>query len=38
MNNLLEDIELEVRKTPTVGDNSFKEMSDLCAEQAAIED
>ena len=24
--------------TPTIGDNSLKEMSDLCAEQAAIEE
>ena len=37
MSNLLADMEADV-KTPTIGDNSLKEMSDLCAEQAAIED
>ena len=38
MNSLLEDMESDVMRTPSVGDNSLKEMSDLCAEQAAIED
>ncbi len=37
MNNLLDEMESDV-KTPTIGDNSLKEMSDLCAEQAAIEE
>ena len=37
MNSLLEDMEADVT-TPTIGDNSLKEMSDLCAEQAAIEE
>ena len=37
MNSLLEDMEADV-KTPTMGDNSLKEMSDLCAEQVAMED
>ena len=37
MSNLLADMEADV-KTPTIGDNSLKEMSDLCAEQAAIEE
>ena len=37
MNSLLEEMESDVR-TPTMGDNSLKEMSDLCAEQVAMED
>ena len=37
MNSLLEEMESDV-KTPTMGDNSLKEMSDLCAEQVAMED
>jgi len=37
MNDLLESMEADV-KTPSIGDNSLKEMSDLCAEQAAIEE
>ena len=37
MNSLLEDMEADVT-TPSIGDDSLKEMSDLCAEQAAIED
>ena len=38
MNSLLEEMESDTRATPSIGDNSLKEMSDLCAEQAAIED
>ena len=34
MNNLLDEMESDV-KTPNIGDNSLKEMADLCAEQAA---
>ena len=37
MNSLLDEMEADV-KTPTMGDNSLKEMSDLCAEQVAMED
>jgi len=37
MNNLLEEMEMDV-SLPTIGDNSLKEMSDLCAEQAALEE
>ena len=35
MNNLLDKMESDVRK-PTIGDNSLKEMADLCAEQVAL--
>ena len=38
MNSLLEEMESDITRTPSIGDNSLKEMSDLCAEQAAIED
>ena len=38
MNSLLEEMESDTTKTPSIGDNSLKEMSDLCAEQAAIEE
>ena len=37
MSNLLEEMESDV-KTPTIGDNSLKEMADLCAEQASLEE
>jgi len=37
MNNLLDKMESDVRK-PTLGDNSLKEMADLCAEQVALEE
>ena len=37
MNNLLAEMESDV-KTPTIGDNSLKEMSSLCAEQVALEE
>ena len=37
MNTLLDEMESDV-KTPNIGDNSLKEMADLCAEQAALED
>ena len=37
MNNLLDEMESDV-KTPNIGDNSLKEMANLCAEQAALED
>ncbi len=37
MSSLLDEMESDV-KTPTIGDNSLKEMADLCAEQAALED
>ena len=37
MNNLLDKMESDVRK-PTIGDNSLKEMADLCAEQVAFEE
>ena len=37
MSNLLDEMESDV-KTPTIGDNSLKEMSDLCAEQASLEE
>ena len=37
MSNLLAEMESDV-KTPTIGDNSLKEMSDLCAEQVALEE
>ena len=37
MNNLLDVMESDV-KTPNIGDNSLKEMANLCAEQAALED
>ena len=38
MNSLLEEMEADTTKTPSIGDNSLKEMSDLCAEQVAIEE
>ena len=38
MNSLLEEMESDTTRTPNIGDNSLKEMSDLCAEQAAIEE
>ena len=38
MNSLLEEMESDTTRTPSIGDNSLKEMSDLCAEQAAIEE
>jgi len=37
MNNLLDKMESDV-KTPTIGDNSLKEMSDLCLEQVTLEE
>ena len=37
MSNLLAEMESDV-KTPTIGDNSLKEMSTLCEEQVALED
>ncbi len=37
MSNLLEEMESDVT-TPTIGDNSLKEMADLCAEQASLEE
>jgi hypothetical protein len=37
MNNLLDKMESDV-KTPTIGDNSLKEMADLCAEQVVLEE
>ena len=37
MSSLLAEMESDV-KTPTIGDNSLKEMSDLCAEQVALEE
>ena len=37
MSNLLEEMESDV-KTPTIGDNSLKEMADLCAEQASLQE
>ena len=37
MNNLLDKMESDVKK-PTIGDNSLKEMADLCAEQVALEE
>ena len=37
MNKLLEEMESDVT-LPTVGDNSLKEMADLCAEQASLEE
>ena len=37
MSNLLAEMESDV-KTPTIGDNSLKEMADLCAEQVALEE
>ena len=37
MSNLIAEMESDV-KTPTVGDNSLKEMADLCAEQVALEE
>ena len=37
MSNLMNEMESDV-KTPTIGDNSLKEMSDLCAEQVALEE
>ena len=36
MNNLINKMESDVKK-PTIGDNSLKEMADLCAEQVALE-
>jgi len=38
MNSLLEEMESDITRTPSIGDNSLKEMSDLCAEQVAMED
>ena len=37
MNNLLDEMESDVT-TPTIGDNSLKEMAELCAEQASLEE
>ena len=37
MSNLLDEMESDV-KTPTIGDNSLKEMSDLCLEQVTLEE
>jgi len=37
MSNLIAEMESDVR-TPTIGDNSLKEMADLCAEQVALEE
>ena len=37
MSNLLEEMESDVTM-PTIGDNSLKEMADLCAEQALLEE
>tara|TARA_R100001594_G_scaffold7561_2_gene20351 strand:+ start:2271 stop:2828 length:558 start_codon:yes stop_codon:yes gene_type:complete len=37
MSNLINEMESDVKK-PMVGDNSLKEMSDLCAEQVALEE
>jgi len=37
MSNLLDEMESDVI-TPTIGDNSLKEMADLCAEQASLEE
>ena len=37
MSNLLDEMESDVT-TPTIGDNSLKEMADLCAEQASLEE
>ena len=37
MSNLLEEMESDVTM-PTIGDNSLKEMADLCAEQASLEE
>ena len=37
MSNLLAEMESDV-KTPTIGDNSLKEMADLCAEQVVLEE
>ena len=37
MNSLLDKMESDVR-TPSIGDNSLKEMADLCAEQVALEE
>ena len=37
MNNLLDEMESDVT-TPTIGDNSLKEMVDLCAEQASLQE
>ena len=37
MSNLLDEMESDV-KTPTIGDNSLKEMADLCAEQASLQE
>ena len=37
MNSLLDKMESDVRK-PTIGDNSLKEMADLCAEQVTLEE
>ena len=37
MNSLLEDMEADIT-TPSIGDNSLKEMSDLCAEQDGNEE
>ena len=37
MSNLLDEMESDVTM-PTIGDNSLKEMADLCAEQASLEE
>ena len=37
MSNLIAEMESDVT-TPTIGDNSLKEMADLCAEQVALEE
>ena len=37
MSNLLDEMESDVTM-PTIGDNSLKEMADLCAEQASLQE
>ena len=37
MSNLLDEMESDI-KTPTIGDNSLKEMAELCAEQASLQE
>ena len=37
MSNLLDEMESDVT-TPTIGDNSLKEMADLCAEQVSLQE
>ena len=37
MSNLLDEMESDIT-TPTIGDNSLKEMSDLCAEQVSLQE